>query len=521
MPDRLSPLSDLRQCFAKKLERLEEEFRRKPSAGRQAIDEVVAEISRRVNGTGNGQPPRDRLREAVELVFNKGIKAAFNTHARYVFWVLLEPWEGGLRLIDDRQRLDDLSAEIYTSKAENRLRARDWGGLLMAYFTCQDKGEGWQCLRLLLNKTLPHVSRDKFIPDWLAFLDQHPTILGGSPTLAYAPDVLAGRNEIIERLRDELRIPPESWFWAELLLSQVNLVCNKDDEQYKVDMEKLLAQLEDQQYQLVRDDALKSLLNRYKHSRWWVEAHVQLRDCSLRVWGSPHLERNSKWGLVEPEVKKMVRSWFTRQALDDFFHLLAEDGQAEDRRLRFWLDYQGSIDEFHFALGPSVDLSQEIDYRKIREKYSEHFCKLTNPGNLNNNAFLLTLGNYTIVEFGVTGNACYCYESNNLPFALRDNVDLNLLKNKDAATKWLSHRGDRWEKRFRETLSNFGIYPDQESKIDSAVKIARQRGIVVKDERSKGGVLWIIHAKQDDDVASKLESLGFKYYGINGWCFND
>ncbi|MEW6219853.1 MAG: EH signature domain-containing protein [Thermodesulfobacteriota bacterium] len=508
-------------------------------------------MAKRASG-GQGAPPRDRLQEAARLVFTQGPEAALDTHFRYVCWGLREPRGQPPRsILDDLPLLTRTAAAIEAAARREPILARDWRGLLDAYFRCDVNHGSHRRLRETLAVTLPRVRRGGFVPDWLTLLDAHPDLLGDAPTRAYAEEVLAGRTAVVDRLRVVLGIPPESWFWRTLLLDQVATVCARDGARFRIGMEALLPQLAEKQYDLVRDRALARFLDRYQQSQERAKAHTGLKDAALRWWGSPHLLRNSRWGLVRPETKKMVGSWLTVQALHDFFHLLQEDRRADERRLRFWLRYQQSIESFHFALGPLVHDSHEPDYKRLRDAYREHFSKLESAGSPRNNAFILGFGGYSIVEFGVTGHACYCYRRDNLPFQFdlgHQSIALPELKSPFKMECRLVHMGE-WELNFARELAQRGISPDPGASplvadarqstwrpvghpgptgetmprfaeapagLDALIQHVRQRGIPVDDGRPRS-VLWVNHLPDGDELARLLKAHGFRHYAARGW----
>ena len=189
------------------------------------------------------------------------------------------------------------------------------------------------------------------------------------------------------------------------------------------------------------------ILERYQLSGQRNIQHLVLSEEVINAWGSPHLERNARWGFINSDAKSMVQNWLVVKALDDFFRLLQEDSAADERRLNFWLRYQQSIDYFHFALGPGANDNPQQDYQSFRTRFRDHICKLSSPGKRENNAFILKLGDFWVVEFGAVGNACYMYEKNGIPFDIGTNwLDLNFLKDRKKAIFRLSHMiGWEWD----------------------------------------------------------------------------
>ena len=207
--------------------------------------------------------------------------------------------------------------------------------------------------------------------------------------------------------------------------------------------------------------------------------------------------------------------------------------------------YQQSIDYFHFALGPGANDNTQQDYQSFRTRFRDHICRLSSPGKRENNAFILKLGDYWVVEFGATGNACYMYEKNNIPFDIgKSSLDMYYLKSKTKKIFWLSHHSD-WEWEFEQKLKEIGINPDTDKQalkgtrrisyptieqhavstptitrnpfLAAGMKIAEDYRLETQDELAKGGAFWVLWKNDKGLIADKLRHCGFKYYQSRGW----
>ncbi len=543
-----SMLEELRQHLAVR----NYEYKDNPGLiGNQLSIETAVENIKKKVGEKQGKPATDRIQEALTILFKKGPEIALRSHLRYICWGLVEPWgDTHKRILTDPVLFDKTIHEIEKLKS-SEISISAWRGLLAAYFgwvpgdPSPTGFKNWLELRRLLSKRFDTKknTQDGFRPIWLHVLSEHINLLGDNPCDRYGPSLLSNDDSILEPLREDLRIPPNSWFWSELLLSQIKAATHGNDAVFFNALDKLLPQIAN--FSFSANEALKIILERYQISSQRNTQHLALSEEVINAWGSPHLERNARWGLVKSEVKSMVQNWLVVKALDDFFRLLQEDRAADERRLNFWLRYQQSIDYFHFALGPGANDNPQQDYQSFRTRFRDHICKLSSPGKRENNAFILKLGDFWVVEFGAVGNACYMYEKNGIPFDIGTNwLDLNFLKDRKKAIFRLSHMSG-WEWDFEQKLKEIGIHPDSDKELlkrevripnpkfdkhivstpvsirnpflAAGMKIAEDYRLETQDELARGGAFWVLWKSDKGLIADKLRHCGFKYYQSRGW----
>lgn len=520
------------------------------------MEKAVAVIRARVNGTG-GTVGADRIRDALALVERKGIQAACDTHLRYLCWALNEPWRDGPTLLGRPDgTIQVLLERAGTALQDGMLPLSAWRGLLAGYLGLDARPAGgilrgaWLAVREFLAKTLDRVCKKaKFQPDWLNALVKHRAILGDDPCGAYASSVFAGETQVLTPLRDAVGIPEQSWFWQELVLSQVKVLCELPDDRYLKALDRFLPTLEG--YPTLADDALVMILDRH-HRSLASQPHQGLQDFAVSHWGSPYREAPGGWLLVEPSVKAMVREWIVRRDLKLFFDLLSADGASDQRRLNFWLQFAGQVDIPRFVLGDAAFSNPTADYARLRKE--GRAARLTSPGSPDNNAFILTIGNHVFVEFGQPPNAAYGYRKSNLPFDINARVlDLKWdLKDKDRARFWLPHNHG-WEEKFMAELAEEGIYPEDcirpngarqrdlhdvrrmtsagtspkqashpqgrpnDNWAQAAKDVAAFHGLRVEDKRAQGGCLWVRTNNARHPARPELEGLGFKFTPERGF----
>src|SRR4051812_21128349 len=175
------------------------------------------------NRTSAAAPDRDRIREALALLRDQGPEQALATHLRYVCWGLITPMPGG-PLIASRHLFPPTLHRIDHMFANLQVPTNAWRGLLGGYLGMtpalrEESGENWSALRGFLSSSLPVLTgRAKASPSWLALLNEHDGLFGDHPCDRYAADMLAGRQQAVDQLRNDLLIPDDSWFWDQLLI---------------------------------------------------------------------------------------------------------------------------------------------------------------------------------------------------------------------------------------------------------------------------------------------------------------
>jgi hypothetical protein len=270
-----------------------------------------------------------------------------------------------------------------------------------------------------------------------------------------------------DNIRKHLNIASNSWLWLELFKEQIKQACQAEDSKFYTYIDPIL--LGSSPYQNHLNDVVKSLLDRYQQSAKKDIVSASLKRVSFEKWGSPQLQTTTSWGLVRTETKAMVLQWFAKDDLEHFFSMLQDNGTPDIRRLNFWLRYIGQISYTRIVLGRSSSFNKTIDFVNFRRINNGRFSMLSGAKDTNN-AFILKIGQYYIVEFSETGNACYIYSENNMPFPYsKANLDLKDVKNKDFSIKRISHSGD-WELSMDLTMNQLGIFSDSYFRKDDKIK---------------------------------------------------
>lgn len=436
-----------------------------------------------------------------------------------------------------------------------------WHGLLYSYFRFDPtdaKGQvarqGWEGLRDFLERTWPLVDGEAgtaLVPDWVDVLRREPDVLGAAPTEKYASAYLRGNTAATEQLASDLGIPPSSWFWHALVLSVVRRAAAMSDAEFRQLLPRLLELVESKPG--FRDEALEAILVRY-HGCLGAPQDERLRDyvCQPTVWKNPKLKAAgiaTAWNRVPDPVWQMVLAWVNERNLKDFFDILAARNKADEGRLDFWSKYLKQITWTRLVFGAET-MALQRSKREVRDLIAREegaYAQLT--GKREVDAFMMQIGAYLIIEFSKKPNACYVYEARNLPFDRNGRhydggtADLAWGFNGRRAAR-IVHR-DGWEIRAAEELEAIGIRPDRaephrvqgpapRSTVGTSVRantrashstpdgpdisviqalVGRFRGASVVDKRHNlsGGRLWVEDPLQRVQLASELETLGFKW----------
>lgn len=525
----------------------------------EAMHNAVVRMRNTLRVAGNPRPPRDRITEALKILYGQGVHAAMAGHARFLCWALLV---GEPALLTKTELAQELLGAIDARVREGQLSVTGWRGLLEAYFAVPsswDAPPAWHDLREMLRRSLDAIlKRARYRPNWMGLLAEHRNLLGDDPCGRYAAAVASGDNAVLDPLRLVLRVPEESWFWKELILAQVRDACRQEDKLFMERTSRLVPSISGQK--ALVDDALVLLLTRHAQTLSGQPSEL-LKSLAIEHWGSPHLFSQARWNLVDPPVKQMVQEWITREDLRDFFAVLQADGAADERRLEFWLRYVRQIEYAQFALGQYAYESQKLDYVELRQKRKDRIARLTDQPDTLNNAFIIKIKDMLFVEFGQVGNACYIYRLDKCPFNPTEKVlQLWKLKNRKVCEHNFSHH-HTWEYRLEELLRGYGILPDRDtavaglSKHGAKVKspgptpaipravsatptirststsaeqarqlnqkliidFATKQNLVVLDHTSKSGALWVLHDDHRTEIARMLRALGMSYKPGKGW----
>jgi hypothetical protein len=443
----------------------------------QSIDDVLVRLEKEAKSGSSSWEPQDHQIEAVRRFSKTGRLETLREARLVAFGLAVRAFSDGRCIIEDR---DLFEMTLLGEAGINRWRGNPgqfrkcYQGLIRSYFDYDGEGRAipeigrrnWRQLRDYLNANTGKIRGIRFNPDWVDCALANTGLFTASPCGAYGEDLLNGKYERVREVQELLGISDSSWFTRELILSQVEQATRLNDLGFHATISDLLKLFGHNE--VLRDRALQMILNRYVRMTQKPQ-HQELRDYAVAAWGNPWLPSNKdRWGGVDEAAHQMVSEWLSREYIELFFTKLAQDGLSDTRRVQFWSKYVPVIDRIHFALGARAQDPNERDFIELREKLKGLIVDL-HDNNINNNAFIMTMGDLVAVEFSGTSNAFYGYDRKNLPFDLTRTVYTpvnahNSLKRKPAAL-YMTHQDranglERWEQRFeKELASQFGIAP--------------------------------------------------------------
>ncbi|MDD0838755.1 EH signature domain-containing protein [Curvibacter sp. HBC61] len=427
----------------------------------RVMTEALKRVRHDLGGEGQDKPAGDQLRAAL-LRFAKSHQVTSFSELKYVCYGSTVPIGKDLwRVIDQRPLFDALLELVNQQVKRPKQFRRCYQGLLSGYFGYErnlavpgDTDNCWTALRSYLANNLDSLwlasSKRGTVPEWLSILSEHRNLLTTDPCSRYADSLVRDDQTELRRVCAGLGISNNSWVWEEALMAYVKRVCQSSDAGFKKHTQSIL-DLVNGKTSLKLPTTLSirataQVVARYARCADHPEQPV-LRDTCVEWIGNPWLKRTAWDATVNYEpARLMVNSWLKQRLIKDFFGLLAADGAADLRRLDYWLTWEPQISDMWFVLGSDAQTNRTPEFLELRKRMSGRDRVLVDNNHLNN-AFVMRIGQLLVIEFGVTGNACYVFAASDFRTSLdRAVLNLHQLKQK-ADAKRLSHMAS-WEPKF-------------------------------------------------------------------------
>lgn len=491
-------------------------------------------------------PDAGRIHIAL-VTFFSGQNIQDARHARYLCFGCTESvLPNSTSLLDHSSLFDELLKFVKSVQKEMRAFRLMYRGLLNAYFSVHPEVKelskaaiaSWVKLRDFLFENLLHI-RDVNKPrDWIEYLHFNNEVLTEKPCDKFGKSLLEGSTTQVNEAKQQLNITDASWFMTLLVNAQVDAACVAEDGLFKELIPKLLELLKT--HSLLLDRNLAKILDRY-FKCLTAPQHLTLRDFAVDHWKNPWLSTNQhKWARVEENTKTQITRWLKEKFIKQFFTFLADDGNNDQRRVAFWMQYTDQIEQMYFAFGRTARENRSTDFKQMRQEMQGLAFRLDAGGSPTNNAFIMKIRDVIIVEFGTTGNATYFFNASKpLPFNLSNahqtgqlwgiSGDGTMLKNRSSSAfiDKLSHAGF-WEDTFSDFLRiHLRVSSDaqvakiakaqaeqaerntitnqrRQAEINVLKELADQYSFTIKDNREKGGALWI---EKNDGFSGELSKL--------------
>jgi hypothetical protein len=534
-----------------------------------ALEEALDLLRARARSMGSGLVSPDAALKAVRAFWQSKQISSFKDTRLVAFSLSLPVGDAGETIMDDLVLFRCAIASIDEWRAKPKLFRRCYHGLVKSYFDYDSAravqgssgASNWSRLRTYLADHVGTLSADhQPRPEWVLAAQEYSEVFSSDPFSRLGRIALDGDQHRVSELRSQLLIGDSSWFSRELFFAKLRTACQLSDPEFVKRLPELLDEVATNS--VLHDTGLGMLLDRYASGKA-LPVHRKLRDHTVFRWGNPWLAANTmRWGNVQTKTRELLGEWLKLEFIESFLTLLAEDGHSDKRRMEFWTRYVNEIEHIHFALGAEARASRAKDFVELRRKAKELTVAL-GDGPAQNNAFIMRMKGFVVVEFSGRSNALYIYRSaDTIPFDVTRTVfsattSRNSLKS-PRHLKRLSHQDGihgytTWEERFTNVLSvSCKLHPSPskttdnrafpfplgrrnkvpKSKSQSAKRVltindwlnrsyssaeferfCAEYKLKVEDLREKGGNVWVYDYLFRRDVARVLELWGFRYKG--------
>jgi len=390
------------------------------------------------------------------------------------------------RLIEDITRFPAILVGVDRFRKHLFVFKDCYKGLLDTYLGYHPETKGgsrkakpnWDSLRAWLNSGMTDIRDPEGLEEeWVLELVAHPELFSDRPVEAFGHQMLDGEKGVFLQFQRALGIQQTSWLMEQLVLAQIR-AAGDSKAGIVAYTPKLLVLLEmlGGQNPPVFNRGLAELLTFYC-AQTDGAVHSELRDFSLNFWGNPLLDEDGNgWVFVPHEPREMVKKWFKRHVIQQFFNVLTRQGELEERdarekrkrRLNFWVQYADIVGDVKFALGPHARKDTDARMVEVLEMMKGMTLDLDGGGDRQNNAFIMRFGDWVVVEFGLENNACFVYRASDVPFeggdtrvsaqSIRNHINNSAYQSRGPIRRVHKDVGGRtWEEIFTVELEKRGI----------------------------------------------------------------
>lgn len=387
--------------------------------GLVALKRVTTELARRFDQAEKALvPPREKRLQALSKLRRE--QALTSSEWRLVFAGLSDDDEVSVPVLEDDQLFQRVHLEVSGRIERRSLSRRDWLALCFSYFAYDeqqpDDNANWRVLREDIDRGFDavkqRIGREK---EWMRIVAEHRELFGAQAGSQLAEEIFEGRAHDLSALQVIAQVPDSSWLWKRIFVVLLSRIFLLDDETFLKRLPELvgLGQLNTRYL----NDVLSACLTRYHQSRYREQSSTLLKQAALEHWGSPQMrsKQNTWLQYVEQPVCAMVVAWFAKEDLEHFFTLLKGEAEVDQSRLFYWLRFANQMSYTRIVMGGDAWNDRASDFVAFREKNKGRLSQLTG-GLSSNNAVVMQIGNYFFVEFSGTGNACYVYRADKVPF---------------------------------------------------------------------------------------------------------
>ena len=493
-----------------------------PWGNPRVMTDALHSVQREFGGDGGGPPTDDLLKSSLQK-FVKTHQVGSFTELKYVCYGITVPTGNDMRRLVDKSILfNELLGLVAAYEVQPKQFRRCYQGLLTGYFGFdrsaapgRDSVGNWKRLRGYLNDHLLSARKTAkargVIPDWLQTLYAHKNLLTDDPCSRYIKGLQRSDPSELTAVCGALGITSSSWVWEEALIAYVRAICADSEPNFKKRLPALLKMVNGEfEIKLpgsLSIQAVSLAVTRYSRCADMAE-NIALRDTCLHWIGNPWINRTAWDAHVKHEpARQMVNGWLKRRLIKDFFELLAQDGSADLRRLNYWLKWEPQISDMWFVLGAQARDNHGSAFMELRKRMAGRDRVLWDSNPLNN-AFVMRIGQLLVIEFGVTGNACYVFAASDFRTSLEKKyLNISELKQKISATRLRHH--SHWEGTFDSELrSLLQTIPMLKGEMVNTTSDSGMKGInAIKANESKGVAATALQIKEIQSIFGKKISV--------------
>ena len=530
----------------------------------QVMHQALKAIRKDFDGAA-ADVPEHSIAQAVMRFRRTGTFDSFRDLKYACYGLALRLGEDDYTLLGDEQRYPALLCKVQERTNAPRRFRKCFQGLLNSYLnfphdeSCTDiERQNWEHLRDYLRGQLQGILTIEPVASWIQTLNAHENLLTPAPCQRYTDGLREGNWNELEDLAQGLAISSESWVWKKAVLTYVETVAEmRADGDFRQSLKSALHALDNElggKHIHLGDELRKcgtaSLLRRYARCSEHPQ-HEALLDQALQCFGKPWLHRTA-WDayVADEDARRMVDGWIKTELIRDFFQLLADDGVANPERMHFWPQFVPVISDIWFALGPHALHNRNPAYEKLRQRIGRERILKFAGAVATNNAFIMRIDPFYLVEFGQTGRAAYLVHAElwNVPLSFGATVDLTVQRLRAMGGEQMRHAAPLpWERHFCNAICpRIGWWPPsfqpsgrralpqtsrptalrstapQSAPEVDPVFVSLKRKIAefgkeMEDRRPQGGCLWVRADDKDPSLTRFLSSQGFRYSEGKGW----
>src|SRR5689334_3838243 len=140
----------------------------------------------------------------------------------------------GLKVISDEKKLYELLNGYSNEIDQGEFWELTCLGVLQSYFQISDADNALDILREFLRSKFERIYETcYFKPMWLEALNENQHLLSKDPCAIYATEWLNGNADRVNQIKSDIKIPENSWFWSELVLSCIKETAKLNDSSFK------------------------------------------------------------------------------------------------------------------------------------------------------------------------------------------------------------------------------------------------------------------------------------------------